>query len=224
MKKPIVILTLLMVMLSLGAASYYVGAEGGVTFNTVIAGKGYRSYEYDWAAGYKASVPFVVAFNDNFALETGFSLYGRSYNYTQKVDLSDGTKQTNFDLAVRNGFMTIPLLMRVYVPVGEFDFYASLGGWVGFWAYGSRKGSVMNGNDKSESVDEKTDLSLYNRFDAGVSAKLGFDVNFGSFKGYVEGGYDLSLTDMNVRQKHGSFPVHNSTFSVTLGVLMGIDR
>ncbi len=222
MKKPIVILTLLSAMLGLGAASYYVGAEGGVTFNTVAAGRGYRSYEYDWAVGYKTSVPFVVQFNDNFALETGLSLYGRSYNYSQKVDLSDGGKQTNFDLAVRNGFMTVPLLARVYIPVGEFDFYASLGGWIGFWAYGSRKGTVMNGNDKSESVEEKTDLSLYNRFDAGVSAKLGFDVDFGPVRGYVEGEYGLTLTDMNVRQKHGSFPVHNSTFCVTIGALMEI--
>lgn len=223
MKKPIVILTLLSVMLGLSAASYYVGAEGGVTFNTVIAGKGYRSYEYDWAVGCKASLPFVVQFNDNFALETGLSLYGKSYSYLQKVDAS-GEKQTNFDLSVKNGFMSIPLLLRVYIPVGKFDFYAAAGGWLGFWAYGSRKGSVMNGNDKSESVEEKTDLSLYNRFDAGVSAKLGFDVDFGPVRGYVEGEYGLTLTDMNVRQKHGSFPVHNSTFSLTVGALMEIAK
>ncbi len=223
MKKAISILTLLCVMLALPAVSYYVGADGGVTFNTVIAGKGYRNYEYDWGTGYKASIPFVVEFSDNLALETGFSLYGKSYNYSQKVETGE-TKQTNFDLSVRNGFVTLPLLVRFSVPFGKFGLYSSLGGWVGFWAYGTRSGSVVNGNDNSESVSEKSDLSLYNRFDAGVSAKLGFDVDLGPVMGYVEGEYDLALTDMNVRQKYGSFPIHNSSFSVTVGALVEIAK
>ncbi len=217
------IITLLTVMLSLGAASYYAGMDGGVTFNTVIAGTGYRSYEYDWGTGYRFSFPFVVTFNDNIALETGLAMYGKNYRYFQNTE-SGSVKQTNFDLTVENGFISFPLLLRYYLPLGNFDFYTAIGGWMGVWVYGSREGFVVNANSKKESVDEKTNLSLYNRFDAGAALKLGVDVDFGSCRAYVEGEYGLSLTDMNKNQKHASYPVHNSTFSVTFGCLMEVGK
>ena len=223
MKKLIVISALLCAVLTLSAATVYVGAEGGVTFNTVLAAKGYRDYSYSPAAGYKVSVPVVVTFNDNMGLETGLAVYAKNHGYSQTVSAS-GTRQTNFDLSISNGFVILPLLFRFSIPVKQFDIYASVGGFAGCWVYARKAGFVLNGNAKKENVDTMTDLSLYNRIDAGVSAKLGCDINFTSFQGYIQGEYDLSLTDMNRSQKHGGYITHNSTFCVTLGILWGINK
>lgn len=224
MKKTIIILMLVLASFSLSAAVYYVGAEGGVTLNTVIAGKGYRDYKYNLGVGYKVSVPFVVEFTDNLGLETGLSVYGKYYRYSQVVN-AYGKKQTNFDLDVRNGYLSLPVAFRLSVPVSSsFDIFTTLGGFMGFWVYGNRSGSVVNGNSAKESVNEYTDLSLYNIFDAGVRATLGAGMSFGPFLGYLEGEYCLSLTDMNKSQKYGSYHIHNSTFLVTLGILWGINK
>lgn len=224
MKKTIILLSLLLTALTLSAATFYTGAEGGLTFNSIAASKGYRSYDYGMAMGFKASVPVVVTFSDNLGLETGISFYSRNYSYSQNVKNDSGEMQSNFDLVIQNGFITLPVMFRFSIPAGDFDFYTSLGGFAGFWLYGKRDGSVRNGNDRTEEVSERTDLSLYNRFEAGVSLKIGADMNFGSFRGYVEGEYDFSLTDMNKDQKYGAYRVHNSTFSVTLGILWGINK
>ena len=223
MKKTIVLLSLLLSVLTLSAATYYVGAEGGVTFNTVAAAKGYRNYKYSAAVGYKVSLPFVVTFNDNLGLETGISVYAKNHKYSQNVSAS-GTEQRNFDLSISNGFVTLPLLFRFTIPVKQFDIYASVGGYAGYWVYARKTGVVLNGNSKDENVDTMTDLSLYNRIDAGLCAKIGGGISFGQFRGYIEGEYDFSLTSMNKGQKYGDYRIHNSTFCVTLGILWGINK
>lgn len=224
MKKAITLLCLVLVTFSLNAATYYVGAEGGVAFNSVVANKGYRNYEYKMGVGYKASIPVVIKFNDIIGLETGVSVYGKYYKYSQEVVGYNNNKQTNFNLEIKNGFVTFPVALRLSYPISQFDIYTTIGGYLGVWAYGSRSGSVINGNEKSENVSEKTDLSLYNRFDSGVRVSVGTGVNFGSFYGYIQVEYDFSITDMNKRQKHGAYRVHNSTLLVTLGLLWGINK
>ncbi len=223
MKKTITLLSLVLVAFSLSAATYYVGADGGVTLNNVIAQKGYRNYDYSMGVGYKVSIPIVITFNDNLGLESGVSVYGKYYKYSQTVD-AGGKKQANFDLNIRNGFLTFPVAFRLAFPISNFEIFTTLGGYLGAWVYGNRSGSVINGNDKSESVNEYTDLSLYNRFDAGVRSTVGAGVNFGQFLAYLQGEYDFSITDMNKRQKYGSYKIHNSTFLVTLGILWGINK
>lgn len=215
---------LALTLVSLNAATYYVGADGGATLSTAVAGKGYRNYTYSYGVGYKAGVPFVVMFNDNLGIKTGVSMYGKYYRYSQTVTGYSGEPQTNFLLSIKNGFLEFPIALKADLPLNGFDLYFTAGGYVGAWLYGNRSGSVHNGNSKAENVSEDTDLNLYNRFDAGVSVSVGGGIEFGQFVGYVEGEYALSLTDMNKSQKFGSFPVHNSTFAVTLGLLWGINK
>ncbi len=224
MKKVVTLFFLVLVTFSLSATVCYVGAEGGVAFSSVVASKGYRDYEYKMGVGYKASIPVVIKFTENIGLDTGVSVYGKYYKYSQDVVGNNSKKQTNFDLDIKNGFVTFPVALRLSYPISRFDIYTSLGGYLGVWAYGNRSGKVINGNDKSENVSEKTDLTLYNRFDSGVRVSVGTGVKFGSFYGYLQWEYDFSLTDMNKRQKYGAYRMHNSTFLVTLGLLWGINK
>ena len=220
MKKFIVFCVFLFVLMNLSAVDYHIGANGGVTFNTVVAGKGYRDYTYDYRTGYKAGVPFVVSFNDYFGLESGIAVYGKNYRYTQSVEYNN---QTNFDYVIRNGFLSFPLSVYASYPMKDFFVFLSLGGYVGVWLYGSREGTAFNQNDRKVDVSEKIDFSYYNRFDGGIRLCLGAGYEFHSFEIYTAFEYLYSISDMNKRQKYGSFPIHNSTFSITLGLLYRIN-
>lgn len=223
MKKTITILILFSVMLSLNATTYYVGADGGLTINSIVAGEGYRKYEYSAQLGYKASVSVVIMFTDNLGLNTGLAMYGKNYKGFQTVSV-DGENQENYNLEINNGFLEFPVAFRASISLQRFDFYGIAGGYMGLWLYGNRSGKVMNGNNKAQDVNESIDFSLYNRFEAGLIATTGVAINFGCFKGYAQYEYSFSLTDMNKSQKHGSFPIHNSTSSITLGLLWGINK
>lgn len=85
MKRTFAILMLFSVMLTLSAATYYVGAEGGLAVNTVVAGKGYRNYKYSAEIGFKSSIPVVIMFTDNLGLDTGLAMYGKNYKSYQTV-------------------------------------------------------------------------------------------------------------------------------------------
>ncbi len=215
----------LFVMLTLCATSttYYVGVEGGLTINSVVAGKGYRNYKYSKEIGYKAAVPVVIMFTDNLGLDTGLVMYGKNYKGSQTVRV-DNNNQVNYNLEITNGFLELPVAFRASMSLNSFDFYITAGGYMGFWLYGNRSGTVVNANNKTEDVNETTDLSLYNRFEAGLTAKAGTAVNFGAFKGYAQYEYSFALTDMNKGQKYGAYPIHNSTSSFTLGLLWGINK
>ncbi len=219
MKKLTVFCIFLLSLMSLSAAVYYVGADGGVTFNSVIAGKGYRDYKYDYSVGYKAEVPVVISFNDYLAFESGVSIYGKNYKYSQSVK-----DQVNFDYTINNGFLSFPFSLKVSYPIKDFSLFLSLGGYMGGWLYGSREGTAVSQNDREVDVSEKTDLSHYNRFDAGIRVRIGAGYEFYCIKVYTAVEYLYSLSDMNKRQKYGSYPIHNSTFALTLGLLYRINN
>lgn len=216
MKKVIVFFTLLLTLMSLSALSWYIGGDGGVTFNTVVAGNGYRDYKYDYRVGYKAEVPVVISFNDYVGLESGVAIYGKNYKYSQSVKYNN---QTNFNYIIRNGFISFPFSVRASYPIKDFSVFLSLGGFMGVWVYGRREGTAINQNDWTVDVSEKTNFSYYNRFDAGIRVRVGADYEFYSFKVYASCEYLYSLSDMNKKQRHGAYQIHNSTFSVTLGIL-----
>lgn len=214
---------ILLSLFSLSAADYYIGAEGGAAFNTVVAGKGYRNYKYKVAAGFKASVPVVIMFSENYGLDTGISVYGKNYKYSQNVAVSATESQTNFDLRYKNTYVEIPVAFRASLPLSPFDLYFSVGGYIGYWVYGERKGTTVNGNGKSEDVREVLDLSLCNRIDAGALLKFGAGVDIDRFRFYADMELAFSVTSMNKRQKYGAYRTHNSTLSLTLGTAVRIN-
>lgn len=223
MKKIVMLLVALLFVTSLSASTYYVGFDSGLVVTNIIAGSGYRNYEYKESSGYKVSVPIVMMFTDNFGLDTGVSLNWKNYNKSQTVKAS-GETQKNFDLDVRNCYLEFPIAFRSSVTIDELDLYCSVGGFLGALLYGDRTGQVINMNGTSEKVSEKTDLSLRNRFDAGVSVKLGAGINMGRFKFYYDVEYDYSLTDNFIWQRNGANHIHNSTYALTFGLLWGINK
>ena len=224
MKKLVTLLTLVLVVFGLSAATVYVGGEVGLNTNSIIAGKGYSGYTFTPSLGCSLTVPVVVEFTPSLGLQTGVTYVKKSYDYDKTLKIK-GQEETLFKYNCENGFVEIPVAFRYSLNIAgsRWNAFATVGGFIGFWTDGERAGEAY-GSTSGRSVDEKTDLSLYNRFQAGVSASAGVDVEFGTMEAYLSFGYSLTLTSLNKSQKHASYPVHNSTFTVAAGLLWGIDK
>ncbi len=226
MKKTIILLLLVTALCSLGAATVYVGAEAGLNGNAIIAGKGYSGYDYTKMFGGSLSVPVVVEFTPNLALQTGASFVMKDYIYSKTITYQ-GQQGTVLGYVCMNGFAEIPFALRCSVNFGKSNWgaFATVGGFVGFWAGGIRTGKVYGFmSSEAQDVEDDLDLDYYNKVQAGVSASAGFDVEFGSFDAYLSVQYALSLTDLNKTQKYAQYPVHNSTVTVAAGLLWGVNK
>lgn len=233
MKKLVTLLTLVLVVFGLSAATVSVGVEGGADYNTIIAGKGYRDYKYSGKFSYTVSVPVVVEFTPSLGLETGLSFTEKDYHYkrtTGTLQYAELSNLDTIDYTLYNGFVSFPVAFRYTLSFGEesdLALYATAGGFVGYWVKGRRTGKVLGASLSvaSENIDEAVNFDYYNRFDAGLLATLGLKWQFSEkFDAFVEAGYSLSLTDMNKHQKHGSYPIHNSTVTISGGIMWGINK
>ncbi len=237
MKRIIALTVIALTLFSLSAFTYHVGLSAGGDLNCIIAAKGYRNYEYGLKAGFTGGADFLLDFTKSLSLESGITYIGRDYSYK---------RGSSIDYRVNNGFLILPVALRLAFPLrasaetavenedgttetvtgkvdSGFSLFGGVGGYVGLWLYGKRSGSVM-GFGEMEKVDEYTDLDSYNRFDAGVLASFGVGMDIGKIDAYVKLMYLQSLTDMNKKQSHGAYPIHNATVSLTLGVLWGINK
>lgn len=219
MKKLISLTSLFLLMLSLSATEVSVGFEAGAGWNMMIAGKGYRNYEYSGKVGFTSSLPVIVEFTPSLSIETGFSYSFRNYGYSR---ISDDVK--TLDYTAENSFLELPLALRYTYTIqdGRWSLFASGGGFVGLWLTGRRYGKAYTTDITPSLTDfnQKTDLSLYNIIEAGVTASIGAKCRLSdAVDATLRLAYSLSLTDLNRTQKYGAYPVHNSTISLALALM-----
>ncbi len=221
MKKTAAIFIMMLIVFSLTAGSFYAGAGSGVGVNSIISGENYRGYTYSPSSGYSLSADVLYSFNDWAGIGSGITLSGRNYVLERYYR---GSAIQN--LKIDNVFIEIPVLAVFTTPSYKgFSLFGSVGGYAGFWAWGKEKGESSGINmSEASSVDQKTDLSRRNRFEAGFRAKLGCSVDFSRLKVQFSLGYDLSLTDMNLSQKKGGYPLYNSTFTVGCALMWRLTR
>ncbi len=236
MKKTASLILILFLVYSLGAAVVSVGCEMGPNYNMIIAGKGYRDYRYEGKFNLTARAPVVIEFTPSIGLQTGVVYIEREYGYRRSaVNKSLSAISTEpyyfdtIDYEFHNQFLDFPLALRYTYTFGEsgWSVYGTLGGFAGFWIDSKRAGAGLNVDlePQMDAVSDELDLDYFNRFDAGVEAAVGVKWQFSKkVDAHVSLGYALSLTDMNKAQEHGSYPVHNSTLSLTGGVMWGINR
>lgn len=216
MKKTTAILIFMLMLCSLSAKAFYVGTEVGIGNNSVIRGKNYKGYTYSPASGYFISVPVVYEFNVWAGIESGVTVSGKNYTLERYYR---GTTIEN--LRTNNVFIEIPVLMRFKTPdYMGFALYAACGGYLGYWIWGQQTGESMGLSLTDPAhVNQEMDLSHRNRFDAGVLAALGCTLDFSHLRIQFGCKYILALTDMNLSQKKGGYPIHNSTFVVGGGLM-----
>ncbi len=223
MKKILVTLTILTLAFSLSALGCRVGASAGLSVNSVIAGKGYRNYEYGEKSGLFLSADLVLDLDSLFGIETGIGYIGRNYTVSRKAAYA-GSESTVLSYTVSNSFLLVPLQLRFTLSVLGSDggdrlmVLSSVGGYASWWLTGRRRGKELT-LSYSADVDEKTDLDLYNRFDGGLLTSLALVLESGDTQWNFRLSYLLSLTDMNRHQDYGAYPIHNSTFIFSSGIL-----
>ena len=228
MKRLTALLLIILALFPLFATTVSLGVEAGADYNMVISGKGYRNYTYSNKIGIMATVPVLVEFTPSLGLETGISYYMKNYGYSRTV--TDGeTSVKTLDYDRYNHFIEIPVGFHYTyaIPMSStLSLMASAGGFIGFWVYGSRAGyaySVSN-NPELTHFNQRTDLDNYNIFQAGVYATLGGKWQFSRTTDvYVRAGYYLTLTDLNKPQKYGGHPAHNSTITLTAGIMWRVN-
>lgn len=218
MKKTIAALFFILMVFSLSAAALSVGLEAGADWNGIIAGEGYRNYTYSNKPGFTVSVPVLVGLMPSLELETGLSYTMKNYGYSRTVE-DDPAAVRTLDYSRYNHFIEVPVALRYTDTLGSSDvsLFASAGGFVGLWIYGSRSGYAysISRNPGLIPFNEKTDLENYNICQAGVSASLGVRFKLSDrADSYIRAGYSLALTDLNRAQKYGSYPIHNSTVTL----------
>lgn len=233
MKKLITLMAVLLVVLSLGAeVKYSVGFEAGPDYNMVIAGKGYRNYEYKGGLNLTASVPVLIEFTPSLGLQTGISYSEKQYDYKRAAKnslMGSAYVVDTIDYTLYNEFLELPVAFRYTFNFGESDWavYGTAGGFVGWWLRGRRMGLAYSTALEAglTQIDESVNFDYYNRFEAGINASVGVRWQFAQkWEAHVQFGYSLALTDMNRYQKHGAYPIHNSTFSITGGIMWGINK
>lgn len=211
MKKTAAILVLMLILISLSAGSFYVGTDGGVGFNSIISGKNYKGYSYGSASAYYLSVPVIYEFNEWTGIESAVVLSGRNYTLERYYQRS-----TVEDLRMNNVFVEVPILARFRTSAYDgLALFASVGGFLGYWAWGQQKGDAMGlAMTETTPVDQETELDRRNRFQAGVEASVGCTIDFSRLRVQFCCRYALTLTDLNLPHEKGGYPLHNSTFTV----------
>lgn len=223
MKRTVAVIFFILAVFSAYAVGVSSGFEAGADYNMIIAGRGYRNYAYSGKFGIAATVPVLIEFTPSLSIETGLSYYMKDYGYSRTA-VDDQKEVMTLDYGCFNHFLELPLAFRYTLALqdGGLSLFASAGGFIGLWIYGSRSGYAY-----SVSVEPaltpfsgKTELGNYNIFHAGVSASLGLKWKFKEgMDGSLRAGYSLTLTDLNKAQRRGAYPVHNTTVSLTGAVM-----
>lgn len=219
----VLLLLTLFLMPRLNAASVSFGGEAGVTADSVIAGSGYNDYRYSQSLGFKASLPVMVLLSEHVGLKTGVAFIEKNHCYDRYVKEGSRIYHTN-DLKRINGFIEVPLSFLLLLPLTPSCMISfSFGGFCGYWIYGMQEGNVLSAaRETVTAVTTRTDLSNYNRLQYGLLLSAGFSMPFGRMTGVMSFEYELSLSDMNGKQKYGSYPVYNSAFICSFAVMWGL--
>jgi hypothetical protein len=208
---------------------WYVGLEGGYTYNTVYTTSGYRAFtEYDSGNGFMLGIPVQYAFFDWLSVQSGLQYTQKNYSLKRTYIKSDEYCDWI------NSYIEVPLLAHFsFGGSGSGGFrglrgFMDAGGYLGFWAQSRRKGVAAHFFPTNESPtipDEHFDEIVSwdnerdNRFEAGLALGLGVQYRFEPFVFYVAGRYHYGLTDMQKDYMKDQVPRINDTLSVQAGVI-----
>lgn len=228
MKRLTPALFLILAVVSVYGSTVSIGLESGMDYNMIIAGKGYKDYIYSGKFGVLASIPVLIELTPSLALETGLSYYMKNYGYSRTVR-DDSVSIKTLDYACYNHFLEFPLAFRYTwnIPGSKLSLFLSLGGFCGFWVYGSREGSIYSVSTKPGLIpfSDRTNLESYNVFHVGLLTTLGTQWKLSKrLRGYIRAGYSVMLSDLNKREKYGSYPVHNSTVTLTAALIWSFEQ
>ena len=198
-KLSVVLFSILMVT-SVSAQNLSFGVKAGVNFSNMVA----DGNSGDMKIGPVAGVTVDYGITENLFLLTG-------------LDLSvKGTKESDYDYSLTYNplYLQIPIHVAYKFSVVEAEnvkFVVEAGPYVAYGVAGKIK--YKDDDGESDSSDLYGDLAPFKRFDFGVGAGIGLEVDKLKFSV----GYDFGLANINDMFGDEDLKVNNRNFFITVG-------
>ena len=173
-----------------------------------------RNTSYDMKTGFNAGLTSEFPVNKKISITFGILLSTKGYYFTdtdwfgQRIGfINKSTGTFNFI------YLDVPLEGKVYLTKGTAKTYAAFGPCLGV-GLGGKTEIVQNYGGSISSYSAKIDYEGMNRFDFGLIAEAGIDINYFQFSlSYNYGLVNIS-TDNN-------FTLKNRVLGISLGLKFG---
>jgi hypothetical protein len=182
-----------------GAQGVSVGLKGGLNFpslNAVGLDQGVSASNVENSTGYHVG-PFIKVKVSRIAVQ-GEVLYS-----FQETNFNANIGGNNFDVTQRLGYLTVPIMARLYTVAG---INLQVGPQFGFLLNGTQEDNILGAQT---STDLKNSLKAS---DIGINVGAGIDLPFGLD---LHARYVIGISDIN--DVAGSAKSANSQFQVSIG-------
>lgn len=197
------------------------GVKGGLNLSTVSEHNKYSEYHDDEnkiKAGFHAGVFVNIPVAEKFSIqpELLFSQLGAKIEERERYLVADYSYKRDSDYKANFNYLVLPVMVQynilpqLYVEAGPEFGYLMGGRFKGDDVTTIRKSAGSSTVITKESISEKLDTDLYNRFQFGLGIGAGyyFTQNFG-----VTARFTAGLTNI-LKNTEGDYKIRNNAFQV----------
>ena len=201
-------ISMLLFMLALPFALYssgwYVGIEGGYSYNLVHADSGWLNTSDENGHGFEFAVPVEYKVTDHFSVSSGIRYIMKASEYTKTVEEGSAYYIAD-DITKMHHFLEIPLTLRFSEGNDFVRGFVGVGGYVGVRLFDVDRGrsatQTIGGND-SMVYHDYTEIIPFSGndslFDAGLLGEAGISFSFDDIGYlYLMGRYQYALTSLS---------------------------
>lgn len=196
------------------------GAHAMYSINVLEADVAYqKNVRYTAGDGIGVSLNATYNIKPWFAIRGGIEALPKNYVRFGSYDSVANTAA--FKTEASNLYLNVPVMADFSIG-GKLRFHARVGGYMGYWLSGHRKGVSLPLTviDPKETFDlpYEFDSRRDNRFDAGITGALAFSaLCFNKIDLELALRLDYSLTDVQKHYTNYIYPRYNTTLLLTLG-------
>lgn len=215
------------------AGKFYVGVSGDYVYNMMVTPTGYRdNVTYKPGHGFSLSIPAVYQLNDWFGIETGVTYREKNYTWEMKTNQMELSRATEW-IQYRNSYLEFPITANFTIGEGMIKSVTSVGAYFGVWLHSGQKGEISQsgshlvnmttGNAQLVPFEGSTGFNKTrdNRFEAGLLARTGVEVDIAPAVVFFRTSFSLGLTDMNNHYQKNIESKYNNSITAEAGILIG---
>lgn len=233
MKKIIVIISFIISQQAF--SQVYLGLSSGVALTklrTQNSSSNLNTSSFTNLTGFNIEVPALFILNKNLAIQSGIgyinmgSTIDKSLSTYFVIDQNDPIYQalTGGDTKYRLNYLSIPLTLKISVPINKYSLYARGGGYLSYLLYGT---SVEKKFDIKRTLD--FDEEHLNRMDVGAVLGLGATRELGNGFLFIDAKYMIGLSNLNNSSNMFSLPfgiqtLNNRGLLINAGYMLRLSK
>jgi len=214
-----------------------IGLEGGLSNNIISTNISNRvSTILQYNTGYTIGIPVQYRITNWLGVEAASNIMQKNYTISRTDSLTGVYQQFN------NTYLQLPLTARFTYGWRRIQFFANLGGYVGYWAgsrISGRVPDILSARDSIGASGQSSESILlvgYDRkyqFDSRRDARLEFGWVAGAgvqyllkdkYDFFARCNYYYALTNQQKDDYKGQTPQYNETFAFTLGAMVTLGK